>query len=173
MIASSDIRALLASTTGTTFANVVTDTEVKTSAANKHRNVRKHTVANVQLFNNTRDFDVYRRQVERSADTDNFVVSDTYYKHTDCFSLVEHKTNATEYLYCIFNNARSTFTIDDVAATRDDVAELLTNSEREKLLNTSSEVYNKTNDVTHNIHVRVIKLENVVSITANKQTITR
>ena len=176
------VAQLLANTKGTTFANVVQVTKVATAAAHKAKNVQKHTVANVQLFNNVKDFvNVYTAAVQRSANkiadnvqsnVDNFVQQDNYFVHTDCFSVVQHKVDSTKfYLYAIYNNATSTYTIDNVPATKEEVAQLLTASARDKLLNASNVVHNVSNDVLHTVQVRTVALDNVVQITANKQTL--
>jgi hypothetical protein len=172
MITATDVLALLASTRGTTFAAVESLTPVATAAANKHLLVLKRTVANVQLFNNTLDFDVYRRQVVRSSGKEDYVVSDNWFEHTSCFSLVKHRTKPDLYLYAIYNSASSEYTIDGVPATKAEVLGLLTKSAAAKLEDTSGVVYNKTNDVEHNIIPRTIKLENVVQIRTNGQTLT-
>lgn len=168
MITLNDVRALLDPVRGTTFAQVEYTTEVKPAAANRHVQIRKSTTANVQLFSGLRDFDVYRRQVQRSAGIEDFQVSDTWFQHTDCFSVVEHKNNGRHYLYAIFNRAHSTFTIDGVPATREAVAALLTASDRAKLLDDSGVVHNKTNSASHNVICRTVALENVQSIRAMK-----
>lgn len=171
-ITKQDIVALLAGVKGTTFAQINYDTEVKPAAANKHHSIRKLTSASVQLFAGLKDFAVYKRQVERSAGTEDFQVSDTWFAHTDCFSVVEHKTSGKHYLYAIFNNAHSTFTVDGAYATRGEVAALLTPSAAKALQDDSGEVYNKTNDVTHTVICRTVALENVKAIRAVKQEIT-
>lgn len=171
-ITAQDVVALLDTVKGTTFAQLVYETDVKPAAANKHRSIRKLTSANVQLFANTKDFAVYKRQVERSAGIEDYKVSDTWFFHTPCFSIVEHNSNGKQYLYAIMNSAKSSFTVDGVAATRLQVADLLTPSAADKLLNPQEEVYNKTNDVTHNVHPRAIELVNIISIRAMKQEIT-
>ena len=83
----------------------------------------------------------------------------------------KHKQNNKHYLFCIYNNAQSTYTIDGVAATKQEVAALLTASASAKLLNPSSTTYNKTNNIEHNVVVRTIALANILQITANKQTL--
>lgn len=171
-ITAQDIVALLDPVKGTTFAQLVYDTEVKPAAANKHLSIRKLTTANVQLFANTKDFLVFKRQVERSAGIEDYKLSDTWFHHTPCFSIVEHNTNGKQYLYAIMNNASSSFTVDGVAATRLQVADLLTPAAKRDLLNPQDEVYNKTNNVKHNVHPRVIELGNIKSIRAMKQELT-
>lgn len=166
------IQALLTDVKGTTFAQINYDTEVKPSAANKHHSIRKLTSASVQLFAGLKDFAVYKRQVERSAEVEDYVVSDTWFAHTPCFSVVEHKTSGKHYLYAIFNSAHSTFTVDGAYATREEVAALLAPAAAAKLLDDSGEVYNKTNDVTHNVICRTVALENVKAIRAVKQELT-
>jgi hypothetical protein len=76
------------------------------------------------------------------------------------------------YLYCIYNNARSTYTIDGIQATRQQVAAYLTPSAADKLMNPPTTTHNKRNNVTHSVTVRTIKLSNINSITTNKQTVT-
>lgn len=172
-INASTVAALLASTAGATFAQITYTTVVATAAAHKHKQVLKHTVANVQLFNNLRAYtNAYALAVKRSAQVEDFVVSSNYFAHNNnCYSIVEHKQNAKQYLFCIYNNAQSTYTIDGVAATKQQVAALLTASASAKLLNPSSTTYNKTNNIEHSVVVRTIALANILQITANKQTL--
>ena len=163
-----------------TFAQVQYTTQVKTAAANKHITVLKHTTANVQLFANV-SADVYANAVKRSAaqqaqnDPSNvqaFASSSNYYAHEDyCYSIVKHKQNNTLYLYCIYNNAQSYYTINGVQATKQQVAALLTNSAAQQLLNPSTTTHNVTNNVTHNVVVRTIALANIHSIHAAKQQV--
>lgn len=171
MITPALVKAQLANTKGTTFARIETDTEVKPAAANKAHVIRKHTMANVQLFNGIKDYEIYAKAVKRSAGTDEFVQSDNYFEHTDCWSVVKHKSKDAYYLYCVYNKAQSTFTIDGVVATRTQVAALLTPSAAAQMLDTSGVVHNVRNDVEHDVIVRTIALANVVSITAGNATI--
>lgn len=161
MITSNEVRQLLDTVRGTTFANIETDTEVKPAAANKQISIRKLTTANVQLFNGVKDYEIFAKAVKRSAGTDEFVQSDNWFEHTDCWSIVRHPVKGTEYLYAVYNGAKSTFTIDGVPATREQVAALLTPSAAAKLMDDSGVVYNKRNDVEHDVIPRVIALENV------------
>ena len=168
------IKSLIAN--GATFAALEYTTTVKTAAKFKDIEILKSSKANVTLFGTIKDFEVYQRAVIKSANkidgqaiTD-FTVSDTYFTHDDnCFSIVTHKTNGTAYLYAIFNNAsKSVYTIDGIESDKITVSQYLTNSEKDKLLNDNSLVYNKLNDVIHSTIVRTIKIENVTSIKANK-----
>ena len=166
------IQNILATTKGCTFAQIQYSTKVATAAAHKAVNITKETKANVQLFNNLKEFtDVYTNAVKRSAGVDEFVKSDSYFEHTECFSIVEHKTSGKQYLFAIFNNAKSQYYVDGAPVTKHEVAQYLTKSAAAKLLDTSGVVYNATNDIEHTVQVRTIALENIVGLTANKQTI--
>lgn len=167
---------------GTNFASVAYTTQVATAAAHKHMTVEKHVVANVQLFGTLNDFNVYANAVKRNAvqhdnnvaDVQQFEAQSNYFAHDDaeCFSIVTHKQNGRKYLYCIYNFVQSVqYTIDNVAATKAQVAELLTASAKAKLLQDSNTTHNVANNVTHSVVVRTIALDNVHSVTANKQTV--
>ena len=156
-----------------TFAQLEYTTQVKTAAAHKHVSIVKHTSANVQLFANINAAtNVYANAVKRSAGVDDFTVSSAYYTHdANCYSIVTHKTNNKQYLFCIYNNASSTYTINNVAATKQQVATYLTASAAKQLLEAPTATYNKTNNITHNVVMRTISLDNINSITAAKQTV--
>ena len=157
---------------GTTFANVHYVTDVKTAAKFKSHAVKKHTTANVQLFNNVTS-DVYSNQVIRSASKlgnpiTEFEKGNASFAHDDgCYSIV--RNGDKEYLYCIFNNATSYYTIDGKLASKEQVMGMLTPSAKKAA--ESKTVYNKANDVTHNVIVRTIKLSNVIGITVGGETL--
>lgn len=178
-ISAAQVQALLANVS-TTFASVAYVTQVKTAAAHKHNNVQKVTVANVQLFANIKSA-VYANAVKRSAaniasnsvaNVQQFTAQQNYFKHTACFSITAHKQTNAQYLYAIFNNAQSIYFINNTVATKQQVAALLTASAASKLLQNDNTVVNKTHNVAHNVHVRNIALQNIVSIVANKQQLT-
>lgn len=175
------IQHLLANTS-VTFATIAYTTRVKTAAAYAHINVQKHTVANVQLFANlSAAADVYARAVKRSAKTHltndqnavaEFTAQSNYFAHTDCWSIVQHKNNNNLYLYCIYNRARSTYTINNVAATKQQVAELLTASAAAQLLQPSNTVQlNVAHNITHGVVVRTIALQNIKQVRARRQQV--
>ena len=165
------IKKLLANAS-TTFANINYTTVVKTAATHKTVVIKKTTSANVTLFANIKAAtNVFANAVQKNANVQNFVTSSNYFKHTNCYSIVQHKTNNKFYLYAIFNAASSTYTINNVAATKQQVAQYLTASAAQKLLTNTSSTYNAKNNVTHNVVVRTIALHNINSITANKQTL--
>lgn len=181
-VAAQDVEALLQNVKGVTFANIAYVTDVKLAAAHKHNVVQKVTVANVQLFNNLQAFtDVYVNAVKRTAaqiasnNTQNiadFEKQDNYFTHTNCYSVVQHKTNNNKYLFAIFNNAQSMYFINAQQATKQQVAALMQPAAAKKLLEDNALVHNVANNITHSVQVRTIALQNIVSITAQKQTIT-
>ena len=165
-----------------TFAQIAYVTQVKTAAAHKHVNVQKHVVANVQLFANIKQAtSVFANAVKKSASaiaSNNaqnvaaFTAQSNYFTHTQCYSIVQHKQNNNLYLYCIYNNVQSVvYTINNVVATKQQVAELLTASAAKQLLQNDNTVHNKTHNVKHNVQVRTIALANIKSLTVNKQTL--
>lgn len=172
--------ALLANKS-TTFANIVYNTNVKTAAQHKNVVITKTVTANVQLFSNIKAAtSVFANAVKRSAnaiDANNadavaaFTAQSNYFTHTNCYSIVQHKQNANLYLYAIFNNAKSTYFINNVQATKQQVAAYLTASAAQALLANTAIVHNKTHNIQHTVKVRTIALSNIVSITANKQTV--
>jgi hypothetical protein len=181
-VAAQDVEALLQNVKGVTFANIAYVTDVKLAAAHKHNVVQKVTVANVQLFNNLQAFtDVYVNAVKRTAaqiasnDAQNiadFEKQDSYFTHTNCYSVVQHKTNNNKYLFAIFNNAQSMYFINAQQATKQQVAALMQPAAAKKLLEDNALVHNVANNITHSVQVRTIALQNIVSITAQKQTLT-
>lgn len=167
-----------------TFASITTETKVVTAAKFKHLDITKRTVANVQLFCNINAFtSVYTNAVKRNAakigdnnaaNVEDFTAQSNYYTHSeDCYSIVAHKEDANKlYLYAIYNSVQSSeYFIGGVAATKQQVAAYLTASAAAKLLDTNNVTHNKTQDVLHTVVVRAIALNNVKSITANKQTV--
>jgi len=179
-IAAQTIQVLLANKS-TTFANVVYVTKVATAVKLKHVSIKKVVSANVQLFSNINAFtSVYANAVKRTANNiaqndaanvDQFVAQSNYFTHTACYSIVAHKQTNALYLYAIYNNASSLYYIDNVLATKQQVAEYLTASAASALLASNPVVLNVTNNVLHTVKVRTIALANLVSITANKQTV--
>lgn len=171
------VTALLANTS-VTFACVQYTTQVATAAAHKHVNIQKHTVANVQLFSNINAAtSVFANAVKRSAQQHtndaaavaNFTAQQNYFMHTNCYSIVQHKNNSNLYLYCIYNNARSYYTINNVRATKQQVAQYLTASAAQQLLAASNVTHNKTHNVTHSVVVRTIALHNIQRIKAKRK----
>lgn len=177
-ITAQQIVALLANKS-TTFAQINYATTVATAAAHKALNIKKVTSANVQLFSNINAFtSVYTNAVKKTASNiaqnepqavQQFTAQQNYFKHTNCYSIVQHNTNNNLYLYAIYNKASSMYFINNVQATKQQVAQYLTASASNKLLNSTSIVHNKANNVLHSVQVRTIALSNITQINANAQ----
>ena len=146
--------------------------DVKTAA--KHKNdvkIVKEVCARVTLFGQPDETtSVYQdlvRQRGSGENAENFEASKkTFFDHDEnCYSLIRHKTNGKEYLYCIFEDTLSTeFYLNGEPVLREVVAEYLTPSEAKKLLNPEPFVKNVSQNVEHDVIVRTIALENVISI---------
>lgn len=154
-----------------TMAQIRTETRVKPAAKFKDVVIQKNTSANVQLFSNIQSA-VYANAVKRSSGAENFEQSETYYSHDpECYSVVTHKGNGKEYMYCIYNNAKYDFLINGAPASQEDVIAYLTPSEAKKQFGDNSKIVNKTNDVEHDVIVRVIDINNIREIRACGQVI--
>lgn len=178
-----DVEQLLATTRGTTFAGLVQVTPVALAAAHKAKRIYKVTVANVQLFNNLNAFtNAYQNAVRRSAArvesndaaaVAQFTSQGNWFTHEDCYSIVRHNTKpAQKYLFGIYNFGESLY-VEDVQAgilsglavvSKQHVAQFMTPSERDKLLNPPALVRNVTHDIEHNVIVRTVALDNVVRL---------
>lgn len=175
-----EIRRVMGSTNGTTFASLVYGKNIAPAAKWKDTTVIEEEIAlNVQLFSNINAAtSVYANAVKKSASKlggqpINFEPKSTYYKHdTSCYSIVEHKDSGKKYLYCIVNKIISRkFKINGVDADEKTVSKFLTPSASKKLLDPTSTVFNLEKNFEHNVHVRVITLSNLKSITAMKETL--
>lgn len=176
-----DVQNLLAGVHGVTFASIMYATQVKTAALYKDKIIHKVSVGNVQIANNLLSFtSVYANAVRRTAqgiaanlqsNIDNFVPQDNYFEHTPCYSVVRHRQQNKYYLYAIFNNASSRYISNGVELSKQEVAEYMTPSAADKLLNGTREVHNVTHDILHTVQVRTIQLEKIVSIKAMGQTV--
>lgn len=147
---------------------VVSVTPVKLAAKHKEVKVNKvsKSTANLPLSS-----DFYRKQVIESAkalgnDIEDFVVSDTFYEHTDCYPVCKAKRNDTLYLYGLYaESSKPVYIMEGAELTKEEVAEYMTPAEAKKLLGSTSTVTeNKTNNITHDVKPRTTKLENIKSI---------
>ena len=176
-----ELIALLADTKGATIGNIEILTPVILSASNKKagNTAFKSTTGSVMLFNNLKDStNPYVNRVLRTmkpAEGFNgvWVKKETYWHHTDeCYSLAKHNTAETYYLALHWNSKSSVhFFLNGKPSDRVTIANLMTPSGAKDLLDTSGTVFNVTNQVEHDDFVRIVKLENVVSLHANKQAI--
>lgn len=165
-----------------TFAQITYVTKVALAAAHKAELIQKVTTANVMLCSNIKAHtSVYARKVKRSAANiagndaqavEAFVPADTYYEHTKCYSVVQHKKDASKlYLYAIYNNAESEYVHNGSIVSKEQVAQYCTASVAKQLLEPAAVVTNKQHNITHDVQVRVISLDNIVEIKARKKIV--
>lgn len=169
------IRTLLGAVKGTTIASVTQVTDVKLAAAHKALKIQKVTIASVTLANNLKAWtDVYVNKVQRTSSNpgQEFVKSDNYFSHTDCYSLVKHKSQEKYYLFAMYNKSRSVYVFNGKLVSKDIVAAHMTPSAAKKLLEPQQAVTNVRNDIEHSAIVRTVGLASIVSISADKQTLT-
>jgi hypothetical protein len=180
MITVNTILSLLAKTAGATIGNIEILTPVDLSAGNKKAGnvAAKRSTGSVMLFNNLKETtDPYVNRVLKTIKTDDFtgewIKGTTYWHHTnECYSLAKHNTKEDYYLALHWNDCSNVeFYLNGEISTREAIASLMTPSGAKGLLDTSGTVFNVTNQVEHDDFVRIVKLENIVSLTANKQTI--
>ena len=173
------VAAILATTRGTTMASIVQVTKVALAAKNKALTIKKVTEARVQLFNNLNEHtsvwtNAVKRSASKNADNDAanieaFQAQSNWFEHTDCYSIVKHKTQDKYYLYAIYNNAESVYMMDGVEVSKGEVAQYMTPAAAKELLEPYDATLNVTHDVLHTAVCRATALENIVSIVANKQ----
>jgi hypothetical protein len=181
-ITAAQVQALLGDAS-VTFAQVTYVTAPQLAAAHKQQNILKVTHANVMLCANVSvHAQVYARKVRKHAArfaqndvaaVQQFTAQENYFAHTACYSIVAHKQHAhKQYLYAIYNNARSVYVHDGVVVNKQHVAQYMTRSAAEKLLQGSNTVHNKTHNIVHDVQVRTIALDNIVAMRARKQLLT-
>lgn len=158
------------------FANVQYTSAIKTAAKHKHVAIHKVVNANVIVFATSY---AYTAAVQRSAQkhnaqqqASNFKASATHFTHSaQCYSIVTNNNSNKQYLYCAMQNATSTYYINDVAATKQQVAQYLTASAAKQLLADTNVVHNVTNNITHTLQIRTISLANIQRIKVNNTVI--
>ena len=173
------VAAMLQAVRGTTFASIVQVTKVALAAKHKAVTIKKVTEAQVQLFNNISEHtSVWANAVKRSAaklaDNDKeavagFEAQSNWFEHTDCYSVVKHKSKEQYYLYAIYNNAAAVYMMDGVEVSKAEVAAYMTPAAAAELLTPHDATLNVTHDVLHTAVCRATALENIVSIVAQKQ----
>lgn len=169
----SEVCSFLAPIKGTRFTGIDYVTKINPAAKHKDKLIQKHVTANVQIFSSLHDYTVYENAVIRSANrikendkenVSNFEKSENWFSHDEkFFSIVER--NQKKYLFCIFNSVSKTeFYLNGEKVDKNDILQYLTPSEVKKLTEDNSIVYNKSNDILHNVHVRTISLENIINL---------
>ena len=165
-----------------TFGQIVYATKVQVAAKHKAQNIQKVTSANVILCANVKAHtSVYANKVRRTAATiasndpaavAAFTPQATYFEHTSCHCIVQHKEHADkQYLYVIYNNAQSHYIQNGKVVTLDEVMQYLTPSAVRNLTQSDGTLFNVTHGITHKVAVRTIALSNIVSIKARKQVL--
>jgi hypothetical protein len=177
-ITAAQIAAALANSS-VTFAQITTVTQVKTAAAHKNVSIYKVTVANVQLYNNVNAASaVYAKAVKRSAaqyandaeSVNNFTASAANYVHdANCYSIVTNNNTNSVMLYARYLRSNSIYIINGSIASKAQVAQYLTASAAQQLLNAKDVISNKTNNIVHNVRIATVKLQNVVQMRVRKQ----
>lgn len=163
-----------------TFAQILYVTNVQLAAAHKAQNIQKVTSANVLLCSNiAAHTSVYSRAVRKSAAAiayndqaavAAFAAQQSYFVHTNCYSVVAHKQHAHMlYLFAIYNSARSAYVHNNNVVTAQHVAQFCTASAAKAMLQKDNTVHNVKHNIAHNVHVRTIALSNIVQMRARKQ----
>ena len=172
---------MLKAVRGTTMASIVQVTKVALAAKHKAVTIKKVTEASVQLFNNLNEHtSVWANAVKRSASKlvgndaeaiENFEAQSNWFEHTECYSIVKHKSKEQYYLYAIYNNAEAVYMMDGNEVSKAEVAQYMTPAAARDLLEGDNRTLNVTHDIEHTATCRAVSLENIVSIVAQKQLI--
>ena len=177
-----DIKSMLGDHRGITLAGLTAVTDVRgIAAAHKGVTIQKVSEASVQMFNVIQDKDVYGKAVRRSAlkdarndaaDVAAQQTQDNYYEHdADCHSVVYHRTTGEPYLYVFFNSGKSVYLVNGQVSDRATVAGYLQPAAARKIME-PQETFNVTDNIHHDVIVRVLKLSSVVELRARKQVMT-
>ena len=158
------VQELLAPIKGTTFARMVTCTNVATAAAHRDKKIQKISVANVQVFSTSNDVSPYTNAVRKQSGNTEFQAQESHFEHMTPYSLVRNKKSGKPFLYVIYNGAKSQYVIDGEPATKEEVAQWLTPSGAKALLEPAEKVVNVSADVEHKVIVRTVGLDNIVEL---------
>ena len=173
------VTALLSKYNNTaTIANVTQVTLVQTSAANKAVVIHKVTRASVLLFANALNYVAcVQRSAAKQASNDPaliaaFTASAASFTHdANCYSIVQNNNTAQQYLYAHYNNAESVYVLNNEIISTATAASFCTASVAKVMLQTSNTTHNVSNNVTHSITVRTVKIQNIVRLAALKQVL--
>ena len=173
------ITALLSKYNNTaTIANITQVTQVQTSAANRDVVIHKVTRASVLLFANALNYVAcVQRSASKIASNDiaaiaAFTASAASFTHNaNCYSIVQNKNSAQQYLYAHYNSAQSVYVLNNTIISVAEAASYCTASTAKTMLQTSNVVHNVSNNVAHTLQVRTPKLENIVRLAALKQVL--
>ena len=164
---------------GHTFASLVQCTRVSTAAAHKDMMILKMSYSSISIASKLNEFtNLYENAVKRSAnkimdndaqDVANFQSQGSYFEHTECYSIVQHKSNANLYLFAIYHNNFDSVYYNAKSGTimsKEDVAVFLTPSEAKKLFAEGEVKESVSTGISHTVNVRTVSLQNVISLKA-------
>lgn len=166
--------AILNALVNNSSVNALLLTSTNIAVAAKHKNsvvITKQSAVNATLYASAQ---AYTQLVQASAAQQQSNASNaasvvnfsaqaskyTHLKHAHCLCTL----NNNLYLQVICNSASSTYYINNVVATKQQVAQYLTTSAANAMLNSSSVQTNKTHNIQHNVVVRTYKLSSIQSV---------
>lgn len=169
----------LANIKSTTFATLTQASQVKTAAKHKDQNIYKITVQNVTLCNSNSSLynNAVTREVVATEQADAFTaIPSNYDMINESYSVVSLKSNPSKhYLRAIVIRCLEVVYYcanTDRVLSKEEVAEYLTASAREQLLNPPAKTVVKHSNIEHSVTVRTFAIENIHSININKQSLT-
>lgn len=169
----------------TTFTNVAQVTKVVTAAKFKHELILKLSSVNVLLSKSAATYANALKNSAQKHDGNDKSAIESYTPAKANFTRLQHcaalahsnATGALQLVYLCFNNPKSatkSYYINGLTGERmskEEVAEYLTASAREQLLNKQATVTNKTYNITHSVFIRAVNLHNIVSVKANNTNV--
>jgi len=157
-------------------------TKVATAAAHKHETILKMTYSSISIAAKLKEFtSLYENAVKRSAakieGNDEAAIKEfssqgNYFEHTDCYSIVKHKTEEKYYLFAMFNKVFETVYYNPTTCklmTKEEVVPFLTPAEAKKLMQDGTVVQSVSTGLAHTVHVRTVGLQNVIDLKAVKE----
>lgn len=167
--------------TGTSnqFASITYTCDVAGVAA-KHKKagtvVQKRVTCQAQVYTT---FNAYKTAVENSVsklsgDKPEFTPQRANYEHHSEFFHLGYtaSTGKQKLIYRSLKTDTPQYFVNGEPATKAQVAEYLTKSAKEKLLNPPSTVENKTEGFEHKVFLRTLDVENLERVAGNGQVIT-
>lgn len=184
---SHNLNSLLDSTVGTTFASMVSVTDVALAAAHKKAGivVKKVVQSTIIVANNLQEStNLYTNKVMRTVDQSPnhddkpFVFSGSNYERVpgDAYSVISLRSNNDKKYLEAFPQATQGVHYIKIeggevsAITKDELVNYLTPSAAKKLFEDKSVVYNVKNDVTHSAVYRAYKVESIHSLKLGGKT---
>lgn len=160
----------------TTFATVTQCSKVKTAAKHSAQNIFKITIQNLTLCNSASSIysNSVNKHVQATQQAQAFTaLASNYVMLNNSYSLCALKSNTSKhYLRAIVNKCLTSVYYcanTQQFLTKQQVAQYLTASAANKLLNTQQQTTVKHANITHNVTVRTFALQNIYSLNINKQ----